>query len=197
MTHIPSKIKLSRALGVPLVPKAAKYMERRPYPPGQHGKSRRGKKSDYGLQLLEKQRLRHQYFLGERQMSNYVRKAASAKGITGDVLIHTLERRLDVLVLRAGFARTIYQARQFVTHGHVMLNGRMARYPSKQVRVGDEVSLKEMSRALDVRANTVTPVEPPPYVTRDGDRAWLSRLPAREEVPVICVLSSVVEYYAK
>lgn len=197
MPIVQSKVKLSRALGIPLVPKAEKYMERRPYPPGQHGQRRRGKKSDYGVQLLEKQRLRHQYFMGERQLANCVRKAVAGQGNTGDLLIQRLERRLDVLVLRAGFARTIYQARQFVTHGHVQVNGRKVHCPSALVRVGDEVSLKDSSRALDMRDQVLRPVDPPNYVIRQDHRAWLARLPVREEVPVICELSSVIEYYAK
>lgn len=197
MPVIQSKVKLSRSLGIALVPKAAKHMERRPYPPGQHGQRRRGKKSAYGLQLLEKQRLRHQYFMGERQLSNWVRKAVAAKGNTADLLIQHLERRLDVLVLRAGFARTIYQARQFVTHGHIKVNGRKVSFPSALVGIGDAISLRAKSREIDMSKQTLNPAEPPIYVTREGDRAWLSRLPAREEVPVICELSSVVEYYAK
>lgn len=192
-----TKIKLSRALGIPLVPKAGKYLERRPYPPGQHGQSRRGKKSSYGLQLLEKQRLRHQYFLREKQLANYVHDAERRRGNTGDLLIEQLERRLDVLVLRAGFARTLYQARQFVSHGHVRVNGGKVKWPSAPIKVGDEISLKEESRGLDVQKLALVPSEPPAYMARDGEIARLIRLPVREEVPVICEVSTVIEYYAK
>lgn len=191
------KVKLSRALGIPLIPKAAKYLERRPTPPGQHGNSRRRQKSSYGLQLLEKQKLRHQYFLGERQLTNYVRDAERRRGNTGDLLIQQLERRLDVLVLRAGFARTLYQARQYVTHGHVQVNGRKVDWPSALVNVGDEIALREKSRELDVLATELVPVEPPAYLVREGDVGRLVRLPVREEVPVICEVSEVVEFYAK
>lgn len=200
MPVIKSKVKLSRALGIPLVPKAAKHMERRPDPPGQHGKRRRtSKKSDYGLQLMEKQRLRHQYFLGERQLRNYVARATARTGNTAEHLIMALETRLDAIVLRAGFARTIYQARQFVTHGHVLVNGKRVNFPSASVKVGDKIALRERSRALDPVQLAIATSQPPPYVTRNDAEfeAELIRLPTREEIPVVCELSSVVEFYAK
>src|SRR5919109_3077612 len=115
MKYTGPKVKLSRSLGIALTPKAAKYMERRPYPPGQHGaqkKHRRG--SDYKQQLLEKQRLRFQYNITERQMRNYFHKAERSRLNTGDALIQLLERRLDATVLHGGLAKTIYAARQYV-----------------------------------------------------------------------------------
>lgn len=200
MPIVKSKVKLSRSLGIPLVPKAGKHMERRPDPPGQHGKRRRtAKKSGYGQQLLEKQRLRHQYFLGERQLRGYVARAQARTGNTADHLILLLESRLDTIVLRAGFARTIYQARQFVTHGHVRVNGKRVNFPSATVNVGDKVSLRESSRALDPVQLAIATAVVPAYVVRNDAEfeAELVRLPAREEIPVICELSSVVEFYAK
>lgn len=200
MPIVKSKVKLSRSLGIALVPKAAKGLERRPDPPGQHGKRRRtAKKSDYGQQLLEKQRLRHQYFLGERQLRNYVARAVAKTGNTAEHLITALETRLDTIVLRAGFARTIYQARQFVTHGHVLVNGKRVNFPSATVKVGDKVSLRENSRTMDPVQLAIATTELPPYVVRNDAEfeAELTRLPTREEIPVICELSSVVEFYAK
>lgn len=200
MPIVKSKVKLSRSLGIPLTPKAARRWERRPDPPGQHGRSRNNrKKSDFGLQLLEKQRLRHQYFLRERQLANYVRKAAARMGNTVDHLIHALETRLDAIVLRAGFARTIYQARQFVTHGHVLINDRRVSFPSAPVRVGDVISLHPNMRDQNDVAQSIETIEPPSYIERNGKEfsARLIRLPSRDEIPVICELSSVVEFYAK
>ena len=111
------KAKLSRALGIPLTPKCVKYFETRPYPPGVHGRGRK-KDSPYKAQLLEKQRLRAQYNIREAQLRLAFDRARKAEGKTGEALVVELERRLDALVLRAGFARTIYQARQFVVHRH-------------------------------------------------------------------------------
>ena len=115
------KVKKSRALGVALTPKAAAGMRKRPTPPGQHGaaRGRRRRPSEYGVQLLEKQRLRFQYNISERQLRNYFRHATRRKGLTGETLLQSLETRLDALVLRARFARTIYQARQVVAHRHI------------------------------------------------------------------------------
>jgi ribosomal protein S4 len=117
------KVKRSRALGLPLTPKSGRYFERRPYPPGEHGRARRTM-SDYAARLRQKQRLRHQYGISETQLRRAFDRARRSAGKTGEVLIADLETRLEAVVFRAGFARTIYQARQFVTHGHIALNGR-------------------------------------------------------------------------
>src|SRR3569833_1837610 len=109
------KAKLSRALGIPLTPMSVKYFERRPFPPGVHGRSRR-KSSDYQVRLLEKQRLRHQYNISEAQMRRAYDDAHRGPGKTGETMVSLLERRLDATVLRAGLARAIYQARQLVAH---------------------------------------------------------------------------------
>src|SRR4249919_4004780 len=111
------KARLSRALGIPLTPKCVKYFEKRPFPPGVHGRARR-KASDYQVRLLEKQRLRHQYNISEGQMRRAYEDAHRAEGKTGEAMVTLLERRLDAVVHRAGLARTIYQARQLVAHGH-------------------------------------------------------------------------------
>lgn len=197
------KVKLSRALGIALTPKAQKYMERRPYPPGQHGPNKKARKqpSVYGKQLLEKQRLRFQYNVSERQMRNYFRRAASKKGKTGEVLIQQLESRLDAFVLRSGLARTIYAARQFVGHGHIEVNGRRVDIPSFQIKVGDVVSIKEKSRA-NVHIQQAVDYSPPPpsYIERrrpGGFEATLLRVPSREEIPVIADENAIVEFYSK
>ncbi|GLW63487.1 30S ribosomal protein S4 [Actinomadura rubrobrunea] len=195
------KIKLSRALGIPLTPKSAKYFEARPYPPGRHGRGRK-QESDYKLRLREKQRLRAQYNLREAQLRNAFARAAKAADKTGEALIVDLERRLDALVLRAGFARTIYQARQFVVHRHVLVNGRRVDRPSFRVRPGDVISIAERSRRMAPFAEAAAgahAADAPPYleVRLDALAARLTRLPERAEIPVICDEQLVVEHYSR
>jgi small subunit ribosomal protein S4 len=195
------KVRRSRALGIPLTPKDVRHFERRPYPPGEHGRKRRTT-SDYKTRLLEKQRLRAQYDVSETQLRSAFDRARRSGGKTGDELItHQLEARLDATVLRAGFARTIYQARQTVSHQHVTVNGRRVDRPSFQVRPGDVVAIAERSRE-----------KPPFQVAASGAhaaaRAYLDvslpdlvcrvlRRPLRDEVPVICTEQLVVEYYSR
>jgi len=197
------KIKTSRQLGLPLTPKAIRFMERRPYPPGEHGamKRRFTKQSDYKRQLLEKQRLRAQYNIQERQMRNYVRKAVRKKGNTADNLIQMLETRLDAVVFRAGIARTIFAARQYVSHSHILLNGKWVNIPSHQVTQNEVVSVKKESRKLpcfiEAQEEMVSP--PPAYLTRDKNNlsAKLLYLPKREEVTVSGEITLVIEYYSR
>lgn len=193
------KVKLARQLGIALTPKAAKVMERRPNPPGQHGASPRRKVSGYKKQLVEKQRLRAQYNISERQMQNAFAEAIRREGNTGVRLLQLLEMRLDAVVLRAGFVRTIYAARQAVVHGHVMVNGQKVDRPSMRLKPGDVVSLAEKSR--DKVAFTV-PLEvarPPAYLEldRDARKARVREIPEREQIPVQCEASLVIEYYSR
>lgn len=196
------KVKLSRKLGIALTPKAVKYMEKRPYPPGQHGpaKAKRPPKSEYGKQLLEKQRLRFQYNVSERQMRNYFLKALRNQGRTGEVLVQLLEMRLDSIVLRAGFARTIYAARQFVNHGHIEVNGLRVDIPSFRVKIGDVVSVREKSRNLAPILEAMgTASGSVKYVERDWKTmsSKVVYLPSRDEIPVICEVEKIVEFYSK
>jgi len=196
------KVKLSRALGIALTPKAQKYMDKRPYPPGQHGPTKGGRKkiSVYGTQLLEKQRLRFQYNVSERQMRNYFEKARRRTGKTGEILVQLLESRLDALVVRSGLARTIYAARQFVGHGHIQVNGKRVNIPSYQLRVGEVISIRESSRSNVHILEAVEYSPPPPaYIFREptGFEASLLRIPSREEIPVIADENMIVEYYSK
>ena len=193
------KVKLARQLGIALTPKAAKVMERRPNPPGQHGASPRRKVSGYKKQLVEKQRLRAQYNISERQMQNAFAEAIRREGNTGVRLLQLLEMRLDAVVLRAGFVRTIYAARQAVVHGHVMVNGQKVDRPSMRLKPGDVVSLADKSR--DKVAFTV-PLEvarPPAYLEldRDARKARVREIPEREQIPVQCEASLVIEYYSR
>ncbi len=138
------RLRKVRALGVSLPGLTRKVSERRPYPPGQHGQARR-KLSDYGLRLREKQKLRFNYGLTERQLRILVDEARHLPGVTGDVILELLERRLDNVVWRAGFAATIPAARQLVSHGHVRVNGRRLDIPSARLSPGDAVSLRDGS----------------------------------------------------
>jgi len=194
------KVRLSRRLGLPLTPKAVSYFERRPYPPGEHGRKRK-QQSDYSTRLLEKQRLRAQYDVSETQLRRAFDRARRTGGKTGEALIQDLESRLDATVLRAGFARTIYQARQFVTHQHVLVNGHRVDRPSYRLRPGDRISVAERSRAKEPFqvAAAGAHADAPAYLeVRPADlTARVERVPAREEVPVVCEEQLVVEYYSR
>lgn len=197
------KARLSRALGIPLTPKCVRYFERRPFPPGVHGRRRRVP-SDYALRLREKQRLRHQYHLSESQLRRVFAEAARRRGATGENLIALLEQRLDAVVLRGGLARTIYQARQTVVHRHVTVNGVRVDRPSYRLRPGDVVEVAPRSRGLlpfqeaaaGAHASAAGPV---PYLAADLPRlrVTLIRLPQRREVPVVCDTQLVVEFYSR
>jgi small subunit ribosomal protein S4 len=194
-----SKVKLSRRIGIPLTRKASKSMERKPGAPGMH-RSRFGRKlSDYGKQLLEKQRLRFQYNISDRKMRSYYLKAAGKMGNTADLLIQAMESRLDALVLRAGLAPTIYAARQLVTHGHMMVNARRVNIPSYNVKPGDTISVRDKSKPLDLIRNAVKDAEDVPYLAVDREQltATYIRLPQVEEIPIVAEIGVVVEYYSK
>lgn len=193
------KVKKSRALGVALTPKAQKYMKNRPFPPGQHGQRRRRRPSDYGVQLLEKQRLRFQYNVSESNLSRTYKMAARMPGSTGDNLVQLLESRMDVLVLRAGMAPTIYAARQFVTHGHFQLNGKKATIPSQRLKPGDVVSVRERSRKSPIFNELKAAAQVSAYmiVNEANYSARFDYMPPREEIPVLCAEHLVVEFYSR
>lgn len=200
MNYTGPKVKLSRKLGINLTPKAKKVATDKPYPPGQHGANkRRAKQSDYGRQLLEKQRLRLQYNISESQMVNYYKKATRMVGNTAENLVSLLETRLDSVVFRAGLARTIYASRQFVKHGHVTVNGRRLDIPSYHVKLNDVIQVKEKSRNLDCFQESIRNSAPPAYleVQKADGGTKLLYVPVRDEVPVVCEVSLVVEYYSR
>ena len=145
-----SKTRLSRALGIALTPKAAKFLEKRPYAPGEHGRSKRKQDSDYAVRLREKQRLRAQYGIREAQMRNTFNEARRQSGLTGENLVELLEQRLDALVVRAGFARTTAQARQLVVHRHILVDGQLVDRPSFRVKPGQLVHVKEKSEGMEI-----------------------------------------------
>jgi small subunit ribosomal protein S4 len=199
-----SKTRLSRALGIALTPKAAKYLEKRPYAPGEHGRTKRKADSDYAVRLREKQRLRAQYGIREAQLRNVFQEARKQSGLTGENLVELLEMRLDALVLRAGFARTTAQARQMVVHRHILVDGQLVDRPSFRVKPGQLIHVKERSEGMEPfqvaaaggHVDVLPPV--PEYLTVEIDKlhATLVRRPKRAEVPVTCEVQLVVEYYA-
>jgi small subunit ribosomal protein S4 len=199
-----SKTRLSRSLGLALTPKAAKYLEKRPYAPGEHGRTKRKADSDYAVRLREKQRLRAQYGIREKQLKIAFEEARRAKGLTGENLVELLEMRLDALVLRAGFARTTAQARQFVVHRHILVDGQIVDRPSFRVKPGQLIHVKQRSEGTEpfqvAAAGGHVDVLPkvPAYLDVEIDKlhARLERRPKRAEVPVTCDVQLVVEYYA-
>lgn len=197
------KARRSRALGIPLTSKCVKYFERRPYPPGEHGRKRRSN-SDYQQQLLQKQRLRAQYDISEKQLRRVYEEANRREGKSGEILVVLLEQRLDAVVWRAGIGRTIYQARQFVTHNHILVNGKRVNKPSYRVRPGDVVEVSERSRSMTpfiVAAEGANAGEGavPQYLDSNlgGLRVVVMREPNRSEIPIICEEQLVVEYYSR
>lgn len=166
------------------------------------GSSRADKKlSDYGIQLLEKQRLKAYYGVLEKQFKGYVEKAMKSKGITGEALLLMLEKRLDNMVYRMGFANSIRQARQMVSHGHITVNGQKVDIPSYQIKEGDEISLKDSSKNKkifeDNFQNTVS--FQLPYIQRDVDnfKGKFLRIPQRNELPIEINEQLIVEFYSK
>ncbi len=196
-----SKVKISRRLGVPITPKAARVMDKKPYPPGMHGPRRRPsrKMSDYKRQLLEKQKLRAQYNIREKQLVNFYKRASRMSGRTGDNLLQMLERRLDAFVLRSGFASTIYAARQYVSHAHFEVNGKRVTIPSYLVGPNDVVSVRSKSRKLLMFANVLDSASPPEYISlaKEEMSATLVSVPPVQDIPVICDVSQVIEFYSR
>ena len=199
-----SKTRLSRSLGIALTPKAAKYMEKRPYGPGQHGRTKRKSDSDYAVRLREKQRLRAQYGIREAQLRKTFQEAKRTEGLTGETLVELLEMRLDALVLRAGFARTMAQARQLVVHRHILVYGQRVDRPSFRVKPGQMIHVHEKSERTEpfqvaaAGGNADVLAAVPEYLSVELDKlhATLVRKPKRAEVPVTCDVQLVVEYYA-
>jgi small subunit ribosomal protein S4 len=196
------KARLSRALGIPLTRKCVKYFERRPFPPGMHGRGRR-KASDYQVRLLEKQRLRHQYNISEAQMRKAYEDAHRVQGKTGENMVALLESRLDATVQRAGLARTVYQARQLVAHGHFTVDGKKVDRPSYRLKPGQVVEVRESSRQKPpfqiaaTGAHLDGPTAPYLSTVVEELRTTVIRKPLRTEVPVVCDEQLVVEFYAR
>ncbi len=178
----------------------SKALERKAYPPGQHGQNRRSRDSEYAVQLKEKQKARHTYGLQERQFRNLFEKASRKKGVTGENLLKFLEARLDNTVFRLGFARTRRQARQLVNHGHIMVNDRIVDIPSAQLRPGDIVAVRPRSRSLRPILDAVLQARRT-FAWLEADlgnlRGKMLDMPAREDIPENIREQLIVELYSK
>jgi small subunit ribosomal protein S4 len=177
-------------------------IEKRNFAPGQHGKDRKAKIVGYGLQLREKQKAKRIYFTQEGQFRNYFEKAARTKGVTGEMLLQQLERRLDSVVLRIGFGISRRQARQLVRHGHVAVNGRKVDIPSYQVAVGEEISIRESSRKLPILEQSkefASHQNAPNWIEidRDNFKGRITALPKREDIQLPVNEQLIVELYSK
>ena len=202
--YIGPRTRKSRRLGQLLDDNKAKYYDRRPYPPGQHGRrrGRRSNDSDYLHQLREKQKIRQIYGVLERQFRRYYHEAARRRGITGDNLLQILECRLDNVVYRAGLARTRPQARQLVNHGHFRVNDRKVDIPSYRVRAGDVVTVKPKSRDIIVISHAVDTSgdrRVPEWLDAglDERRVAVRDVPARAQIDTAVREQLVVELYSR
>jgi small subunit ribosomal protein S4 len=177
-------------------------IEKRNFAPGQHGKDRKAKIVGYGLQLREKQKAKRIYFTQEGQFRNYFEKAARSQGVTGELLLQQLERRLDNVVYRLGFGVSRRQARQLVRHGHVHVNGRKVNIPSYQVSVGEEISIRESSNKLPIleQAKEFASHQNAPTwldIDRDNFKGRIVSLPKRDEIQQPVNEQLIVELYSK
>ena len=195
------KSKIARKFGEPICG-PDKVFEHKNFPPGMHGMSaRRRKKSEYGLQLKEKQKAKYTYGVLEKQFRNLFKKASSSKGITGEVLLQLLESRLDNVVYRLGIAKSRAAARQFVGHKHITVNNQLVNIPSYQVKPGDIVGVREKSKSLEEITSSL-------HLNRSNRYEWLEwdgglmvgkflNLPEREEIPENIKEQLIVELYSK
>ncbi len=195
------KSKIARKFGDPIFG-TDKHLERKNYPPGQHGNTRRRKKvSEYGVQLKEKQKAKYTYGVLEKQFRNLFEKASSAKGVTGEVLLQLLESRLDNVVYRLGIAPTRSAARQLVSHKHITVNGEVVNIPSSFVRAGDIVGVREKSKSLEAVVDSLSS-------KRYMSSSWLEwdetqmvgkfmNLPERSDIPEDIKEQLIVELYSK
>ena len=177
-------------------------VEKRNFAPGQHGKDRKAKIVGYGLQLREKQKAKRIYFTQEKQFRNYFERAARTSGVTGEVLLQQLERRLDNVVYRLGFAVARRQARQLVRHGHVQVNGKKVDIPSYQVTAGEEIAVRESSNKLallEIAKDFASHQAPPAWleVDRDGYKGRVVALPTRADINLPINEQLIVELYSK
>lgn len=175
---------------------------RRSYPPGMHGQKRRRAKSEYGTQLLEKQKVKWLYGILERQFRRYIQEAEKHTGVTGQMLVRRLEGRLDNVVYRLGLAVSRSAARQLVGHGHITINGRKVTVPSYQVRTQDVIGIRPGSRAKKIFGDTaqrLKPYAPPSWLTLDKENleGTVTGLPTVEEAAIPADIQKIVEFYSR
>jgi len=195
------RVRISRRFGLPIFG-PTKYLERRNYGPGVHGPKSRRKTTDYGLGLIEKQKLRYYYGLMERQFRGVYERALRRRGVTGEQMLQILETRLDNVVYQLGFANTRAAARQMVSHGHVKVNGRKVGIPSCGVKVSDVVEVKENARARQMATKNLesaTSRAVPDWLSlnRDAFKGTVMRIPTQEEIHPIANVQAVVEFYSR
>src|SRR6516225_7701656 len=192
------RVRISRRFGVPIFG-PTKYLERRNYGPGVHGPKSRRKTTDYGMGLIEKQKLRYYYGLLERQFRGFYEKALRRRGVTGEQMLQILETRLDNVVYHLGFANTRAAARQMVNHGHITVNGRKASIPSYALRVNDVISVKNnnVSKQLATKGLEVSGSRSVPdwmSLNKEELKGTVMRVPTREEIQPIANEQAVVEF---
>jgi len=199
-----AKYKIDRRMGESIWGRPKSPVNKREYGPGQHGQRRKGKLSDYGVQLRAKQKLRGYYGnIPERQFRGIYQEAIRLRGDSGAHLIGLLERRLDAVIYRAKFVPTIFAARQFINHGHIKVNGKRTNIGSMRVKVGDVIEVKEKSRQLPLvlEAAQLAERDVPDYIEADHSKmtAKLTRIPTPGEVPYPVMMEPhlVVEYYSR
>ncbi len=198
-------VKISRREGVNLseTPKVQRYLERRPYPPGQHGqRRRRGNRSDYGVRLREKQKLRFYYNVSEKQFSRLFSEAVAKEGASGTVFLQLLESRLDNVVYRLGIAYTRRQSRQLVVHGHIKVNGKILDIPSYRINPGDTIEVVERSKSNVIIKNNIEAsrrgkVLPWLEFNSDDMKGKFMSLPATEDLNVPVNILYIIEYYSR
>ena len=202
--RLASKHKVDRRLKVNLWGRPKSPFNSRNYPPGQHGKSRRGKPSDYGIQLEAKQKMKFYYGnMNERQFRNVYRKAIQKRGNTSENLVAFLESRLDTVIYRAKFAITVFSARQLINHGHIKVNGKKVSIPSYMVKAEDSIEVKEKSKKIAniIGALTSKEREVPEYIQMDekNKKAKLIRIPKFSDIPYPTIMEPnlVIEYYSR
>ena len=202
--RLASKHKVDRRLNANLWGRPKSPFNSRNYPPGQHGKSKRGKPSDYGTQLQAKQKMKFYYGnMNERQFRNVYRKAIQKKGNTTENLIGLLERRLDIVIYRAKFAPTVFSSRQLINHGHIKVNGKKVNIPSYLVKIDDTIEVKDKSKEMNSIAGALVSKERevPDYIQTDekNKKAKFSRVPKFSEVPYPTIMEPnlVIEYYSR
>ena len=195
------RVRISRRFGVPIFG-PTKYLERRNYGPGMHGPKSRRKTTDYGLGLLEKQKLRYYYGLLERQFRGVYERALRRRGVTGEQMLQILETRLDNVVYQLGFANTRAAARQLVGHGHMKVNGRKVSIPSYALRVNDTVEVRDHSRSRQLASKNLessTSRAVPDWLSlnKDAFKGVVMRIPSRDDIQPIANEQAVVEFYSR
>ncbi len=195
------RVRISRRFGIPMFG-PTKYLERRNYPPGMHGPKSRRKTTDYGLGLIEKQKLRYYYGLMERQFRGVYEKALRRRGVTGEQMLQILETRLDNVVYHLGFANSRAASRQMVSHGHVRVNGRKVSIPSYALRVNDVVDVKDttVSRQLATKNLDISTSRAVPdwlSLSKEEFKGVVMRIPTRAEINPIANEQAVVEFYSR